>query len=747
MSCKKIVSILSLSIFSVAQINLNAQIVRKFAYQGSQQTWTVPSCVTQITITAIGGAGGGESQQFPLMYGGNGATMVGLVNVTSGDVIDIYTGDTGATNNNYDGGAGGGGTFVWDATASKLLEVAGGGGGSYSYSYNGYNASVTTTPTGQNGGTGELGGAAAAIDAGGGGAGFLGNGATSGNQEGGLGGNDKANGFIGGIGDVAGGDQIYVGGYGGGGGAGYNDGGGGGGYAGGGSGAEDGGGGGSSYVNGTIISSATTNTGVGSVTISYVPDTVGKVAIHIINNISCFGGSNGSLSAIVTGASPTYIYSWTPVGGTKDTANGLSAGTYTITIHDPCGNSVSATATITQPTSVVVSANLLTGVSCNGGSNGTASSTVTGGTGPYTYTWSPAGGNNAIGSGLSAGIYSLNVTDNHGCTGSARVTITQPNPLAVAASVTANIDCNGNSDGSATAVVSSGTSPYTYSWSPAGGTAANISNMSAGTYSVSVTDFNSCTGSAVITITQPVAVLATSLTVLNNVLCNGQNTGNIDAATSGGTSPYTYAWTGGGTRDTALALSAGTYTLNLVDAHGCKVSASATVSQPLAVSIIKNTTPDDGNCTGSAWVVVNGGVAPYVYIWSNGVKGAYNYGICHNTYCCSVTDMHGCADSVCIIVENDAGVANIASGNAKISVYPNPNNGQFTIASSAVNGTSLVEIYNVLGEKVCTTNLNSNNGGTSTINISSQPNGIYLYRVISKDNGNLVGEGKIVLNK
>jgi len=747
MSCKKIISILSLSVFISAQINSNAQIVKKFTYQGSQQTWTVPSCVTQLTITAIGAAGGGESQQFPLMYGGHGATMVGLVAVTAGDVINIYTGDTGATNNNFDGGAGGGGTFVWDATASKLLEVAGGGGGSFSYSYNGYDASVTTTPTGQNGGSGELGGGAAAIDAGGGGAGFLGNGATSGNQEGGLGGSDKANGFTGGAGDIAGGDQLVVGGYGGGGGSGYNDGGGGGGYSGGGSGAEDGGGGGSSYVNGTVLSSATTNTGVGSVTISYAADTVGKVTAHIINNVNCFGGNGGMASAIVTGGSPTYIYAWTPVGGTRDTASGLSAGTYTITVHDPCGNSVSATAIITQPSAVAVSASPLANISCNGGNNGTASSTVNGGTGPYTYSWTPSGGNSAVGSGLSAGVYTLNVTDNHGCTGSARVTITQPNTLAVSAKTTANIDCNGNSDGAASAIVSSGTSPYTYAWSPAGGSTANISNMPAGTYSINVTDNNGCTGSAVITITQPAAALATSLSVLNNVLCNGQSTGSIDASTSGGTSPYTYAWTGGGTKDTAIALSAGTYTLNLLDAHGCKVSASGVISQPSAVSIIKNTTPDDGSCTGSAWVVVNGGVAPYVYLWSNGIKGAYNYGICHNTYCCSVTDAHGCADSVCIIVESDAGINNIASGAGKISVYPNPNNGQFTIVSSASSGISMVEIYNVLGEKVYTTSLNSNKGGTSSININNQPNGIYLYRVISNDNGSLVGEGKIVLEK
>jgi hypothetical protein len=238
------------------------QVTQTFSYTGAMQTFTVPNGVTSITITATGAAGGGTSGG----AGGKGAAITGTFSAIPGHILNIIVGQLPTTAGSY-GGGGGGGTYVWNSTASTLLIVGGGGGGGSYNAIAGKNASVTTTPTatasgGGASGTGTLGGSAISSE-GGGGAGWTGNGANaSTGANGGLapptstGGAKKSSGTIGG--------------FGGGGGGSYNGGGGGGGYAGGGGGKVSvGGGGGSSYNTGTSPSTSATNTGAGSVAITY----------------------------------------------------------------------------------------------------------------------------------------------------------------------------------------------------------------------------------------------------------------------------------------------------------------------------------------------------------------------------------------------------------------------------------------------------------------------------------------------
>lgn len=269
MHYKEIILFLSLSIFLLAKRNANAQSQAiTFDYKGYEQTWQVPSGVTQLTITAIGAGGGGNDTSG--VGGGNGATIVGEISVSPHDVLDIFVGGSGEEGN--EGGAGGGGgTFIYDATSDTLLEVAGGGGGN-SNDENGYDASATTIPNPAHfGGSGENGGTAFFSAGGGGGAGFRGNGGTYSPYTGfaGTGGNDFANGFGGGFGGGAlGGSGGYAGG---GGGGSYFGGGGGSGYAGGGGSGTNGGGGGSSFVSGTMLSwvNPDTSTENGLVTITW----------------------------------------------------------------------------------------------------------------------------------------------------------------------------------------------------------------------------------------------------------------------------------------------------------------------------------------------------------------------------------------------------------------------------------------------------------------------------------------------
>ncbi|HXB13495.1 MAG TPA: SprB repeat-containing protein, partial [Bacteroidia bacterium] len=175
-----------------------------------------------------------------------------------------------------------------------------------------------------------------------------------------------------------------------------------------------------------------------------------------------------------------------------------------------------------------------------GNSNGSITVGVTGGSAPYTYTWSPAVSTTASATGLSAGTYTITVKDANCNTATVSVTLTTTS-LTVTAAVTTNVKCNGGATGSASSTVAGGTAPYTYTWTPSGGTNANATGLTAGTYTITVKDKNGCAGTASVTITQPPA-LTLSTTVVP-VKCNGGATGSATATAGGGTPAYVYAWT------------------------------------------------------------------------------------------------------------------------------------------------------------------------------------------------------------
>ena len=281
-------------------------------------------------------------------------------------------------------------------------------------------------------------------------------------------------------------------------------------------------------------------------------------------NISCFGGSNGAAAInTATGGAGGYTYNWTPGNPTGDgtvSVTGLTAGTWTCTVTDANTCTTIVNFTITQPTIISTATAAQTNVSCNGGANGSASVTPSGGLGGYTYSWSPSGGTAATATGLSAGTYTVTVTDANSCTATRSFIITQPTVISTATAAQTNVSCNGGSNGSASVTPSGGAGGYTYSWSPSGATAATATGLSAGTYTVTVTDANSCTATRNFTITQP-TVISTATAAQTNVSCNGGSNGSASVTPSGGAGGYTYSWSpSGGTAATAIGLSAGTYT-------------------------------------------------------------------------------------------------------------------------------------------------------------------------------------------
>ena len=151
-------------------------------------------------------------------------------------------------------------------------------------------------------------------------------------------------------------------------------------------------------------------------------------------NIGCRGEATGSATVNATGGTGAYTYSWSPSGGTAATATGLTAGTYTVTVTDANLCQTTQTFTITQPAAILSATTASTGVSCFGGSNGTASVTVSGGTPGYTYLWAPLGGTSASITGRPAGNYTCTITDANGCTLVKNITISTPTELSATVS-------------------------------------------------------------------------------------------------------------------------------------------------------------------------------------------------------------------------------------------------------------------------------------------------------------------------
>src|ERR1700739_1618105 len=364
----------------------------------------------------------------------------------------------------------------------------------------------------------------------------------------------------------------------------------------------------------------------------------------------CSISTNGTATVTASGGTSPYTYSWAPssglTGATTTTAGGMSKTSYTCTITDAKGCTATPTVTIGGPAAVTGSISSQTNVACYGGSTGSATISASGGTSPYTYSWSPSGGTNATASNLAAGSYTCTITDAHSCTGTVTVTITQPS-AALSASISAhtNVNCYGQSTGSATVTAANGTSPYTYSWSPSGGTNATASNLAAGGYTVTVTDHNSCTTTATVTLTQPSSAVRDSISSQTNVLCNGENNGSATVGVKGGTSPYTYSWTsGGGKNATANNLTAGTYTCTITDHNGCTSTVVATITQP---AVFQGQIEAYSTC-GSNHIVelgvdLTGGTQPYTYSWSPNVSASDTaFGLAAGTYSVTVNDANGC---------------------------------------------------------------------------------------------------------
>ena len=362
----------------------------------------------------------------------------------------------------------------------------------------------------------------------------------------------------------------------------------------------------------------------------------GSLTVSATGVQSACGTNNGSATATVTGGVAPFTYAWSN-GGNTATISNLGVGTYTVTVTDKngCSGSTSVTSTAASPFALIITAN---NASCFGNTNGNATALVEGGTAPYSYAWSN-GVNSAAITNLAAGTYTVTASDSRGCRVIQSVTITQPARL-VATATGGNTSCGATNNGSASVSASGGTAPYTYLWSN-GATTANISNLTVGTYTVTVTDSKGCTATSTATVGTSVNLTVTISSI--RAAC-GTNNGSATANVSGGTAPFTYAWSNGGNTATVSNLGVGIYTVTVTDKNNCTGTSSVTITDapPFALIITANNISCFGNTNGNATAFVEGGTAPYSYAWSNGANTAAITNLAAGTYTVTATDSRGC---------------------------------------------------------------------------------------------------------
>jgi len=366
---------------------------------------------------------------------------------------------------------------------------------------------------------------------------------------------------------------------------------------------------------------------------------------------TALGANDGTATAMASGGTGVLMYLWS-TGATTATITGLAPGIYNVTATDANG--------CTRTTSVIVNAFACAGfaivingddLSCNGDASGSATASPLGGNAPYEYFWSNGALTQSI-ANLAAGSYTVTVTDATNCSEIQSITINEPPLLFLNISSTDETALNAN-DGTATVAAGGGTAPLEYLWSN-GSTATNLMNLPPGTYSVTVTDGNDCTATGT-TIVNSFSCAGFSATATGtNLLCNGDMSGTAMANPMGGTAPFNYLWSNGGTTQSITNLAVGSYAVTVSDATNCTNIQSINITQPTALVLMTNATDETAlNANdGTATAMASGGTLPLEYLWSNGSTATNLMNLPPGTYSVTVTDGNDCTATGTAIVNS-----------------------------------------------------------------------------------------------
>ncbi len=396
-------------------------------------------------------------------------------------------------------------------------------------------------------------------------------------------------------------------------------------------------------------------------------------------NSTCIATNSGSVTVSATGGTGNKTFAWSN-GATGPTVSNLVPGSYTVVATDANSCTKTQAFTVGSNSSIVITGTT-TNPTCSAGTNGSIAVSATGGTGNKTFSWSN-GATTATISDLIEGFYTVTATDEAGCSQAQSYTLTAPTAISIIGSAN-NITCIELTNGSISVSATGGTGNKTFLWSN-GASGASISNLAAGSYSVTATDANGCNQTQSYTVTAPTAITITG--TATNALCVGANNGSITVSATGGTGNKTFSWSNGATGTTISNLASGSYTATATDANGCTQTQSYSITAP--TTIVITGTPVNPSCAGvnngSISVSASGGTGNKTFLWSNGVIGSIITNLPNGPISVTATDANGCTQTQSFTITTPNPI--IITGIATNASCNNIGNGNITVTASGGTG-------------------------------------------------------------
>ncbi|MBM78009.1 MAG: hypothetical protein CL846_05965 [Crocinitomicaceae bacterium] len=401
------------------------------------------------------------------------------------------------------------------------------------------------------------------------------------------------------------------------------------------------------------------------------PDTI--LSNGLINDVSCFGYTDGSIVVSLSGGNPALTFSWSSsdvlfVDPGTTTLNNLNAGDYFLSIVDDNNCTYDTTLSVVAPSEILLQASI-DNVTCNSYADGQILLNTVSGAGSYNWSWVGSNGFSSINesiNSLDTGLYTVTVTDLNGCMKDSSITISQPGALLLSSSVT-NLVCYNDSSGSIDINLSGGLAPFTYDWDNDGtgdnDDSEDLSSLPANTYILNILDSNQCSLKDTFIVDQPLDISVSAL--ISNNLCFGDVNGAIDITASGGNGGFIYSWSNNSSftssdEDINLLVS-DTFNLIITDALNCSLDTSFEVTS--SDQLLFNITYSDANCgflDGSITSNVSGGSGNYIYDWDNDGTGDNDdgpglSGLIAGTYTLFLSDDVGCLNDTTVVISNTTG--------------------------------------------------------------------------------------------
>lgn len=489
-----------------------------------------------------------------------------------------------------------------------------------------------------------------------------------------------------------------------------------------------------------------------SVTVEEGVPAVCSISLTASSTDADCGEADGTATVMATGGSTPYSYSW-ETGENNSTASNLEVGVYSVTVFDQDLCEETTSVTVSGAAEVIIDVTA-TDPTC-GNADGTASVEVTGGTSAYTYSWEDLNGNSygdattTSVTGLAFGAIIVTVTDANGCSavegsvlseaGSASITLT-----------TNDVSCNGAADGSIVATTSGGAAPLTFQWGTfnmntnvttvlSGETSSSITGLSGNNdneiYFVTVTGNDGCSSTDATEVSEPDAIVLSTTSV--SVSAAGASDGQASVSVTGGSAPYTYSWTNGGTTSSIGSLAGGVYSVTVTDGNGCVETGGVAVAEPgvsitcnLSISITSSNVTSNGGNDGSAQVVLSGNQGNISYNWSNSANTSSISNLVAGEYSVTVTDdiVAGCTATESVTISEPTGITEM-DNSLEFGLYPNPNNGTFTINIENANGVYNVNVMNVIGQSVYQEVILVEGNNSEIIDLGIVESGIYFVQL------------------